>query len=245
VLFAFGGAAPVHAGRYTGDLGIKQVVIPLTASVHGATGLISSDVLYEYGRSDHLIAPFDLKRLNENFFGLIAQARRDLASRGFQETDSEIVRSVDMRYRYQVHELTLSLPPGIDKLKEKDLEKIYEDFHATYEKSYGKGSGYREAGMEIMTFRLTARGRLKKPNIARLSLDGKDSAHAIKTRRPVYFEEYREPVETAIYDFDKIKPGNELAGPAIIETPVTTIVVNPKDRVFMDGFRNIRIDVGI
>jgi len=244
VLFAFGGAGPVHAGRYTGDLGIKQVVIPLTASVHGATGLISSDVLYEYGRSDHLIAPFDLKRLNHNFSILIAQARRDLASRGFKEGDTEIVRSLDMRYRYQVHELTLSLPPGTAEMGEKDLEKVYDDFHELYEKSYGRGSGYREAGMEVMTFRLTARGRLKKPNIARQSLDGKDSARAVKSRRRVYFQEYRELVETAIYDFDKMKPGNELAGPAIIETPVTTIVVNPKDHAFMDEFRNIRIDVG-
>jgi N-methylhydantoinase A len=244
VLFAFGGAGPVHAGRYTGDLGIKQVVIPLTASVHGATGLISSDVLYEYGRSDHLIAPFDLKRLNHNFSILIAQARRDLASRGFKEGDTEIVRSLDMRYRYQVHELTLSLPPGTAEMGEKDLEKVYDDFHELYEKSYGRGSGYREAGMEVMTFRLTARGRLKKPNIARHPLDGKDSARTVKSRRPVYFQEYRELVETAIYDFDKMKPGNELAGPAVIETPVTTIVVNPKDHAFMDEFRNIRIDVG-
>jgi len=244
VLFAFGGAGPVHAGRYTGDLGIEQVVIPLTASVHGATGLISSDVLYEYGRSDHLIAPFDLDRLNENYSALIAQARRDLQSRGFKEADTEIVRSLDMRYRYQVHELTLSLRPGTAEIGAMDLEKLYEDFHTMYEKSYGKGSGYREAGMEVMTFRLTARGRLKKPNIARLSLDGKDSARAVKSRRPVYFEEYRELVETAIFDFEKMKPGNELAGPAIIETPVTTIVVNPKDRAFMDEFRNIRIDLG-
>ena len=43
VLFAFGGAAPVHASRYAAELGVRQVVIPLTASVHGATGLISSD----------------------------------------------------------------------------------------------------------------------------------------------------------------------------------------------------------
>ncbi len=244
VLFAFGGAAPVHASRYTQELGIKQVVIPLTASVHGATGLISSDVLYEYGRSDHLIAPFDLERFQEDFAILIAQAHRDLASRGFKKESVEIVRSLDMRYRYQVHELTISMPPGTGEIKQNDLDKLYEDFHELYEKSYGKGSGYREAGMEVMTFRLTARGRLKKPNVARLSLDGKDSAAAVKFRRPVYFEEYRDLVDTAIYDFDRFKPGNELAGPAIIETPVTTIVVNPKDHAFMDEFRNIRIDVG-
>ena len=59
VLFAFGGAGPMHAGRYAADLGIRQVVIPLTASVHGATGLISSDVVHEYGKSDHLQVPAD------------------------------------------------------------------------------------------------------------------------------------------------------------------------------------------
>ena len=67
VLFAFGGAAPVHASRYAAELGIRQVVVPLTASVHGATGLISSDVVYEYGKSDHVVVPVDTTRVNENF----------------------------------------------------------------------------------------------------------------------------------------------------------------------------------
>jgi len=175
---------------------------------------------------------------------LIAQARRDLESRGFKAADIEIVRSLDMRYRYQVHELTLSLPAGTDHLQEKDLGKLSDDFHELYEKSYGQGSGYREAGMEVMTFRLTARGRLKKPNIARHLVAGNDSAQAVKSHRLVYFEEYRDLVDTAIYDFNKMKPGHEVTGPAIIETPVTTIVVNPKDHAFMDEFRNVRIELG-
>ena len=67
MLFAFGGAAPVHASRYAAELGIRQVVVPLTASVHGATGLISSDVVYEYGKSDHVVVPVNTARVNENF----------------------------------------------------------------------------------------------------------------------------------------------------------------------------------
>jgi len=143
-----------------------------------------------------------------------------------------------------VHELTLSLPAGTDDLQEKELGKLYDDFHELYEKSYGQGSGYREAGMEVMTFRLTARGRLKKPNIARHLVAGNDSAQAVKSHRLVYFEEYRDLVDTAIYDFNKMRPGHEVTGPAIIETPVTTIVVNPKDHAFMDEFRNVRIELG-
>jgi len=64
VLFAFGGAGPVHASRYATELGIRQVVIPLTASVHGATGLISSDLVYEYGKSDHVVVPVESAHVN-------------------------------------------------------------------------------------------------------------------------------------------------------------------------------------
>src|SRR5262250_1787047 len=78
VLFAFGGAAPVHASRYAAELGVRQVVIPLTASVHGATGLISSDVVYEYGKSEHLLLPVEPARVNHIFSELLERAYKDL-----------------------------------------------------------------------------------------------------------------------------------------------------------------------
>ena len=49
---------------------------------------------------------------------------------------------------------------------------------------------------------------------------------------------------TRVYDFNKMRPGTEFGGPAIIETPVTTVVVNPGDRAAMDEYRNIRIHLG-
>ena len=45
----------------------SRIVVPLTASVHGATGLVSSDVVYEYGKSDHLFVPAEVGRINETF----------------------------------------------------------------------------------------------------------------------------------------------------------------------------------
>jgi N-methylhydantoinase A len=59
----------------------------------------------------------------------------------------------------------------------------------------------------------------------------------------VYFEEMRAFVQTRIYDFEGLVPGAELSGPAIVETPVTTIVVNPKDSAMVDEFRNVRLFV--
>ena len=244
VLFAFGGAAPVHAGRYAAELGIRQVVIPLTASVHGATGLISSDVVYEYGKSDHVVVPVAPARVNENFEGLWQRALEDLNAAGFTETDIHVSRSVDMRYRYQVHELNVAFAPGAAAITKTDLEGLYARFDEMYEKAFGQGSGYREAGKEILTFRLTASGLLNKPDIKAEPLHKSDGARALKGEREVYFEEERKFVSTRVYDFTRMDPGAEFAGPVIVETPVTTVVVNPRDRAVMDQYRNIRIHLG-
>jgi N-methylhydantoinase A len=244
-LFAYGGAGPVHASRYAADLGIKQVVIPLTASVHGATGLISSDVVYEYGKSDPMVVPADVGRVNANFSELVDKAYKDLASAGFWKDDIEISRSVDIRYRYQVHELNVPLPIGDAEITAEDLDELYSRFDEFYERSYGKGSGYREAGRELITFRSTARGRMARPQIKSETLQTYPQDGAVKEQRHVYFQEYRDFVRTKIFDFDRLKPGIEIAGPAVIETPVTTIVVNPKDRAAIDEFHNVRIFVGV
>jgi N-methylhydantoinase A len=244
VLFAFGGAAPVHASRYAAELGIRQVIVPLTASVHGATGLISSDVVYEYGKSDHVVVPVEIIRVNENFSGLLERALSDLHAAGFEESDILVNRSVDMRYRYQVHELNVPFPAGTTAITAKELEDLYSLFDDLYEKAFGQGSGYREAGKEMLTFRLTATGLLKRPYIKAERLKMSDGAHALKGERDVYFDEERKFVSTRVYDFTKMQPGIEFDGPAILETPVTTIVVNPSNRAAMDEFFNIRIHLG-
>jgi len=244
VLFAFGGAAPVHASRYAAELGIRQVVVPLTASVHGATGLISSDVVYEYGKSDHMVVPIEATRVNENFSGLLDRALSDLRAAGFEDSDVLINRSVDMRYRYQVHELNVPFPAGTTAITAKEMEGLYTLFDDLYEKAFGQGSGYREAGKEILTLRLTATGPLKKPDIKAERVRRSDGAQALKGQRGVYFEEERKFVSTRVYDFTQLHPGVEFDGPAIIESPVTTIVVNPKDRAAMDEYFNIRIHLG-
>jgi N-methylhydantoinase A len=240
-LFAFGGAAPVHAGRYAAELGIKEVIVPLTASVHGATGLISSDVIYDYGRSERLSVPGDLKRIREIFNGLVQRAIASLRGAGFQDSEMQIVRSLDMRYRQQVHELNVAFPAAVAELTEQDIETIYAGFDEFYELTYGPGAGYREAGKEIMAFRVLAIGELNKPRLRKYPMQQNQAEAAIKAERKVYFEEERDFIATKIYDYGRLAPGSAIFGPAIIETPITTIVINPKDRATMDEYYNVRM----
>ncbi|MDE0034476.1 MAG: hydantoinase/oxoprolinase family protein [Deltaproteobacteria bacterium] len=242
-MVAIGGSAPVHVARCAVQLGVRKVVIPLTASVHASTGLISADVTYEYGMSDHAVVPLDPARLNGGFDKLCARAAEDLSSAGFGQDDTVILRSVDMRYRYQVNEINVPVS-GAGPLQGADLEQLYSRFDELYEQSYGKGSGYPEAGREMLSLRVTAIGKLAKPAVHKNPGGPGDALEARKERRDVYFEEYEGFTATDIYDFGRLSPGMSIAGPAVIETPVTTIVVNPKDRAEMDAFRNVVIHVG-
>jgi N-methylhydantoinase A len=243
-LFAFGGAAAVHAGRYAAELGIREIVVPLTASVHGATGLVSSDVIYNYGRSERLSVPADTQHVRDSFAGLVERAKASLRSAGFEDRQMKIIRSVDMRYRQQVHELNVPLAAGAELISEQELESIYQRFDELYELTYGPGAGYREAGKEIMAFRVVAIGELSKPKLKKHPIKAHQTATAVKPERKVYFEEEKDFIATNIYDYDRLASGSEIFGPAIIETPITTIVVNPHDRAIIDDYRNVRMYIG-
>lgn len=240
-LYAYGGAGPVHAAKFAAELGIKKVVVPNTASVQGAMGLISSDVVYQFGKSDRLIVPVDVGRVNTNFSSLCSRAFDALYATGFKKEEIKIIRSLDMRYRYQVHELNVPFPTGTSEITERDMELLYDGFDELYEKAYGQGSGFAEAGKELITFRVDAIGELRKPNIKRERLQKMRADEARKGNREVYFDEYRRFLPTDVYNFERMEPGIEIPGPAIIETPVTTIVVIPGSRATMDGFRNVTV----
>jgi N-methylhydantoinase A len=146
-----------------------------------------------------------------------------------------------MRYRQQVHELNVPLPPGVAELTEQDLETMYAGFDEFYELTYGPGAGYREAGKEIMAFRVVATGELNKPRLRKYPMQKNRAEASLKAERKVYFEEQRDFIATKIYDYGRLAPGSEIFGPAIIETPITTIVINPNDRAVMDEYYNLRM----
>jgi N-methylhydantoinase A len=151
---------------------------------------------------------------------------------------------LDMRYRHQVHELNVPFAPGSKDISAEHLDQAYEQFDQLYEQTYGPGAGYREAGKEIMVFRVAASGQLKKPALKSYPARSQRADEALKSSRRVYFEEKKDFVPTRIYDYKRLGPGAEMLGPAIIETPITTIVVNPNDRAVLDEYLNVRMYLG-
>src|SRR5207245_9896611 len=106
---------------------------------------------------------------------------------------------------------------------------------------YGAVPSYREADKHITAFRVAAIGERNKPRLRKYPIEKNRAEAALKTERKAYFEEARDFIPTKIYDYGRLAPGSEISGPAIIETPITTIVINPNDRATMDEYYNIRL----
>jgi N-methylhydantoinase A len=238
-LFAYGGAGPVHAGVYAEELGVKEVIVPITAAVHSAMGVALSDVIHSYSASDRMVTPAPIDRVNGNFEKLEMRTMEDLIVDGFEDKDILIKRYVGMKYRRQVHELIIPAPLG--KLSEDSLKQLVVDFETMYEKLYGQGAGFREAGIEIATFKVEGIGKLSKPVMAKHPLGPPDSSKAIKAKRDVFFRKLGRFKKIDIFDMGKLKPGNIIDGPAVVETPVTTIVIHPEQRAEVDPYQNVVI----
>ncbi len=241
VLHAFGGSCPLVCGIFGAELNVKRIVIPYTASVNCAFGLVSADIVHEYSVTKTLPVPSPAEEANAIFAPMMAEARAQLAEEGFEESGTGYEWSIDLRYGRQVHEVT-TLVRGETPMDEAGLQTLVEDFEALYERKYGKGSAYRAAGMEMTMFRLTARGLMQRPEIDKLTLVGSDASAARTGRRPIFVEAAGALVESDIYDFEKLQPGNEIAGPAVIHTPITTIVLQDKQTGRLDEYRNMVIE---
>jgi len=241
VLHVFGGSCGMVAGMFGAELNVKRMVVPYTASVNCAFGLVSADIVHEYSTTALMPIPTPASEVNRVFEPMIARALRDLNKEGFESSRTQLEWSIDLRYSRQVHEVTTPVKVKTP-LDDAGLAQVVSDFETLYEKKYGKGSAFREAGVEMTMFRLTARGLMERPRMEPAALQKPDSSAAKVGQRPIFVEAKGAMVPADIYDFQKLAPGNLVKGPAVIHTPITTIVLQTNQIGTMDGYRNIIID---
>src|SRR5262249_49825466 len=145
VVFAYGGAGPVHAGVYARELGAQSLIVPLggVCSLWSALGAATADLLHIYEAVDILPSAVDPPRVNERFAELEGQGLAQLEKDGIAPGAARLARSADMRYKGQINEVEVAVSPG--RLDEALLAGLTADFHQRYETLYGAGAGFREA----------------------------------------------------------------------------------------------------
>jgi N-methylhydantoinase A len=245
VVFAYGGAGPVHAGVYARELGAQSVVVPLggVCSLWSALGAASADLLHIYEAVDIQASPFDPRRVGERFRDLEARGAAQLQADGVDPAQARLARSADVRYRGQINEV--EVPVGAGALDDAALAQLVDDFHRRYETVYGEGAGFREARVEIVTYRVRASAVSAKPRIvAAAEADRAPGPGARAGTRPVYWSELGDFEATPVFRGEALEPGNVVAGPAIVQVPDTTIVVHPFQTARIDPYGNVLIELG-
>lgn len=243
VLYAFGGSGPAHCAAYAAEVGVREVIVPLgqVASAFSAYGLASSNIVLAAELSDPAAMPLDPVRAVRNFAQLEIQVLEQLNRQGLSFTEVEVEREIDMRYAMQLAEVATSVPAG--KLDATDITQVSDLFEQRYAELYGQDSGFREAGIQAITYRVRATGILPfSPTLPDLkSADSLDASHALVTTRKVCLDGRIGYVDTDIYDYSKLAAGHVLRGPAIVEVPTTTVVVPHGTTGIVDRLGNLNI----
>jgi N-methylhydantoinase A len=242
VLFAFGGAGPAHAGVFARELGVKKIIVPQrkAASTWCAFGAAAADVLHIFEHSEIMPTPVPAKRVNDALDDLEKKALALMKSEGIAPKRQRFEFSLDVRHRGQINEVEVPLAANrVSPSYERELRK---NFVERYEKLYGRGSALAGAQLEIVVARLRARALTPRPKLVASKKATKAVPSSAKRKaRSIYWPDLRKFRPTPVFDGEKLAIGNQIRGPAIVETADTTVVVHPGRTLRLDALGNFEI----
>ena len=235
-LVAFGGGGGMHAAALAMELKIPEIIIPINPAVFSAWGMLLSDLRRDYIQTSvtrlDSTPPTSVDKL---FAELEARAAEDFAVDGVEDDRLVVQRFADMRYLGQEHTVRVPFPSG--KVDGDAFRVAVERFHQAHEREYT----YRLTSLvELVNYHVVAFGLVPKPELAKLAATGRRPADAMRGKRAVDFDTHGIHT-TSIYERNRLEPGMEIGGPAIIEEPATTIVVFPDQQATVDDYGNLRI----
>jgi N-methylhydantoinase A len=246
VVYAYGGAGPLHAFAFAQELGVKGVVIPLGngASTLSAYGCSTSNLVLNVEREQLFFAPFPADEVGSLITELETQAIESMRQMGKSSEEVEIERFGLMRYSGQwLHSLLVRIAPG--EVTQATLDRAVEDFRQMYDGLYGRGAGVVSQGVELITIRIHAVVRLDRPTQAVEKSFAKPvpDTGRLGTRR-IFWPDRMERLESEVFDGRELRHGNQIPGPAVVELPYTSIVVGVDQALDCDAFGNfvLRLD---
>ena len=236
-LAAFGGAGPLHAAEVAVECGIPRVLIPVEPGTLCARGMLHTDLSSDYVRSCFGDA-------DPTSWGAVLEQLATLGRDGDVWLDREGIapalrserRILDARYRGQNFEVKVDCTG----LGAGDFDELVRRFHAAHDREYGYFIPDR--AIEFVSCRLQAVGEVPKPP-AREHKGGASLAGARIGERPVYIDAKHGWQTATVYQREKLPVGETLTGPAIVNEMSATTVVLPGQRLTVDRYGNMILEV--
>ena len=228
VLAAFGGAGPLHAAALARELGIAEVLCPPIPGAFSALGLVGSDLKRDYVRTVYTTtASADPAALEAVFAALEQRGDAMLDRARIAPEQRRFERSFDARYERQSYELAVPVPPRV--LDRAALGEIAEAFHVRHRDTYGHDN--RAEPVQLVSARVSAIGIL--PPLAIRRKPAPAGSDALKGQRRVWFRDTGE-ASARVYERARMPAGVVCAGPAVIESLESTILVPSAWQAVMD-----------
>ena len=235
-----GGAGPIHSCLICHELGIPLQVVPRESSVLCAFGMLMSELKHDFVRTFVArLESLDWTKL----VGIVDAMARDGAAQLVEERIPEARRryevKFDCRYIRQYHEVSFLVPRAL--LDARDAAGIARAFHAEHNRLYGYSLEQENTPIEIINVRVQAIGAVDMPAYRKDEWSGDDASHALKGRRSVYLPETRAFAEVPIYDGHRMRFGNRIDGPAMIEQATTAIFVSASYDCVVDALGSFAV----
>lgn len=220
-LLSFGGAAGIHITEIARQLEVQRVIIPRTAAVLSAWGMLATDLRYEVSRT-HIGDTGSLKAgdVREVFSEMELEGRSRLKE-AF-DGDVCISRSADMRYGEQIYEVDVSLD-GVEFSDDDLMKSISDRFHKRHEELFTYSLPDQDA--VLVNGRLAAIGAL--PDLPQEPKTEARAASGHRTTRKIFLAGW---VDAPVFNLEELVPSQKIEGPAIIESSTTTVVLRSDDK---------------
>jgi len=134
----------------------------------------------------------------------------------------------------QYHEVSLDVP--WQAIERRDTATIGRSFHAAHNRLYGYTLEAEGTPIELINVRLQAVGETEQRAHAEDAYHRADADHAAKTRRRMYIPETNTFQDVQTYDGHRLRHGNRIAGPALIETVTTAVFVSASYDCVVDRY---------
>jgi N-methylhydantoinase A len=240
VLIAYGGAGPTHAAFYGRDIGSKSITVLPRSTAFSAEGMLTCDVVHTALGARYLAAPFapaDLQQLGVDLDRLGEQVLAQFEREGIDPAAVELTREVAVRYRRQAHNLNAEVDAG--PLDEGTAARIQERFEARYVAVYGEGALLRGAPIELEAQSVTGRLPVAPPPLAAAEPVEGDGSGAARGERLAYSGEGF--VLTPVLDGSRLRAGEVIAGPAIVERMGDSVVIPDGFEAAIDEYMSMNL----
>jgi N-methylhydantoinase A/oxoprolinase/acetone carboxylase beta subunit len=246
VLFSFGGAGPTHCCGYAKASHIPRLItFPLSPVFSAFSGsLMDIRHIHELSRSLVVVPPghhqpvLDPSDYNAVVKKLLREARRSGRAVGLKPEKMSFFLELDMKYTKQLH-VKRTRSPRLYLRDQEDVTDLLKSFINEYRKIFGSAGIYPEGGVSIESFILHAVYPLERPILKKIKIhEALPPREAKKGSRPVFWEEEKGFQKTPVYDYGRLRAGNVIEGPAVVEAHDTTIVIPHGVRFSMDAHMN-------